>query len=44
MRKIVLLFALMTAISGYVISQPQLTWQFANFEVINAGTQLQFDV
>ncbi|MCD4790658.1 MAG: hypothetical protein K8R37_11720, partial [Bacteroidales bacterium] len=26
------------------ISQPQLTWQFANYEVINAGTQLQFDV
>jgi hypothetical protein len=44
MRKIVLLFALIATMSGYVISQPQLTWQFANFEVINMGTQLQFDV
>lgn len=44
MRKVVLIFALLTAFGGYVISQPQLTWQFANFEVINAGTQLQFDV
>lgn len=44
MRKIVLLFALIATMSGYVISQPTLTWQFANFEVINMGTQLQFDV
>lgn len=44
MRKIVLLFALLITFSGYVISQPTLSWQFANYEVINAGTQLQFDV
>ena len=44
MRKIVLLFAVLITFSGYVISQPTLSWQFANYEVINAGTQLQFDV
>lgn len=44
MRKFVLLFAVLITFSGYVISQPTLSWQFANYEVINAGTQLQFDV
>jgi hypothetical protein len=43
MRKIVLIFAIVTAFGSYVSSQT-LTWQFANFEVISAGTQLQFDV
>ena len=44
MKKFALLFACLTLMSFYVTSQPQLTWHFANFEVINAGTQLQFDV
>ena len=44
MRKIVLIFAIITALGGYVMSQTTLSWQFANYEVINAGTQLQFDV
>jgi hypothetical protein len=44
MKKFALLFACLTLMSFYVSSQPQLTWQFANAEVINAGTQLQFDV
>jgi hypothetical protein len=44
MKKFALIFALMTLVSIIVTAQPQLTWQFANFEVINAGTQLQFDI
>ena len=36
---------MLTFVSFIGISQtPQLSWQFANVEVINAGTQLQFDV
>jgi len=44
MKKYALLFALFTFVSIVTISQPQLTWRFANAEVINAGTQFQFDV
>jgi len=44
MKKFASIFALVTLVSIIVTAQPQLTWQFANFEVINAGTQLQFDV
>lgn len=44
MKKFALLFALFTLVSIVVTAQPQLTWQFANVEVINAGAQLQFDV
>jgi len=34
----------MSLISLTITAQPQLTWQFNNIEVINAGTQLRFDV
>ena len=44
MKKFTLIFALFAMVSIVVTAQPQLTWQFANVEVINAGTQLQFDV
>jgi hypothetical protein len=44
MKKFTLIFALFTFVSIVVTAQPQLTWRFANAEVINAGTQLQFDV
>ena len=44
MKKSTLIFAFLTFLSYVAISQPQLTWQFANYEVINAGAQLQFDV
>jgi hypothetical protein len=44
MKKFYLIFALFTVVSITVTSQPQLTWRFANAEVVNAGTQLQFDV
>jgi hypothetical protein len=44
MKKFASIFALITLVSIIVTAQPQLTWQFANFEVINAGSQLQFDV
>jgi hypothetical protein len=44
MKKFALIFALFTLVSIVVTAQPQLTWRFANVEVINAGTQLQFDV
>jgi hypothetical protein len=44
MKKFASIFALITLVSIIVTAQPQLTWQFANFEVINAGTQLQFDI
>lgn len=44
MKKFYLIFALFTLVSITVTSQPQLTWRFANAEVVNAGTQLQFDV
>ncbi len=44
MRKIVLLFAIVTALGSYVNSQTTLSWRFANYEVVNAGAQLQFDV
>jgi len=44
MKKFYVIFALFTLVSITVTAQPQLTWQFANYEVINAGTQLQFDV
>lgn len=44
MKKYVLIFALFTFVSTVITAQPQLTWRFANAEVINAGTQLQFDV
>jgi hypothetical protein len=44
MKKFTLIFALFTLVSIVVTAQPQLTWRFANAEVINAGTQLQFDV
>jgi len=44
MKKTTLIFAFLTFLSYVVISQPQLTWQFANYEVINAGAKLQFDV
>jgi len=43
MKKFLTFFALMTFISFYVTAQT-LNWQFANYKVINAGTQLQFDV
>jgi hypothetical protein len=44
MKKVTLLFALLMFASAFVIAQPQLSWRFANYEVVNAGTQLQFDV
>ena len=44
MKKLLTIFAFITFISFIVTAQPQLTWQFANYEVINSGTQLQFDV
>ncbi len=44
MRKIVLIFAIIIAFGSYVNSQTTLSWRFANYEVVNAGTQLQFDV
>lgn len=44
MKKFSLIFALFTLVSIVVTAQPQLSWRFANAEVINAGTQLQFDV
>ncbi len=43
MKKVTLLFAFVAFLSYVGISQ-SLTWQFANYEVVNAGTQLQFDV
>jgi hypothetical protein len=43
MKKVTLIFAFVAFLSYVGISQ-SLTWQFANFEVVNAGTQLQFDV
>lgn len=44
MKKIYVIFALFTLISLTVTSQPQLTWRFNNVEVVNAGTELQFDI
>ena len=44
MKKFTLIFALFTLVSIVVTAQPQLTWRFANAEVINAGTQFQFDI
>ena len=44
MRKIVLIFAIITAFGSYVNSQTTLSWRFSNYEVVNAGAQLQFDV
>ncbi len=44
MKKFTLIFAMLTMVSIVATAQPQLTWQFANFEVINAGAQFQFDV
>ena len=44
MKKLALFFALFTFVSIVATAQPQLTWRFANVEVINAGAQLQFDV
>ncbi|MBN2175839.1 MAG: hypothetical protein JW731_17040 [Bacteroidales bacterium] len=44
MKKFLTFFALLTFTSLFVTAQPTLTWQFANYKVINAGTQLQFDV
>jgi hypothetical protein len=44
MKKFASIFAMLTMVSIVVTAQPQLTWQFANVEVINAGAQLQFDV
>jgi hypothetical protein len=44
MKKFYLIFALFTLVVLTVTAQPQLTWRFNNVEVINAGTQLQFDV
>lgn len=43
MKKVTLIFAFVAFLSYIGISQT-LTWRFANYEVINAGTQLQFDV
>jgi len=44
MKKFYVIFALLSLISLAITAQPQLTWRFANAEVINAGTKLQFDV
>lgn len=44
MKKFYVIFALISLISLTITAQPQLTWRFNNAEVINAGTQLQFDV
>jgi hypothetical protein len=44
MKKFTLIFAMLTMVSIVLTAQTQLSWQFANVEVINAGTQLQFDV
>jgi hypothetical protein len=43
MKKVTLIFAFVAFLSYVGISQT-LTWRFANYEVVNAGTQLQFDV
>ncbi len=43
MKKVTLIFAFVAFVSYIGLSQT-LTWRFANFEVVNAGTQLQFDV
>lgn len=44
MKKFTLIFALLMSASALVMAQPQLSWRFANYQVINAGAQLQFDV
>jgi hypothetical protein len=44
MKKFTLIFAFLMSVSVMVIAQPQLSWRFANYQVINAGAQLQFDV
>jgi hypothetical protein len=44
MKKFYVIFALFALISLTVTAQPQLTWRFANVGLINAATQLQFDV
>jgi hypothetical protein len=44
MKKFTLIFAFLMSVSVVVMAQPQLSWRFANYQVINAGTQLQFDV
>ena len=43
MKKVTLIFAFVAFLSYLGISQT-LTWRFANYEVVNAGAQLQFDV
>jgi hypothetical protein len=44
MKKFYVIFALLALVSLTVTAQPQLTFRFNNWEVINAGTKLQFDV
>ncbi len=44
MKKITLIFAFLLSASALVMAQPQLSFRFANYQVINAGAQLQFDV
>lgn len=44
MRKNLLIFAFVVLLGFVGLAQPQLSWQFANFEVTNAGAELQFDV
>ena len=44
MKKFTLIFALLMSASALVMAQPQLSWRFANYQVINAGAQLQVDV
>jgi|GEM_PF-2328983 hypothetical protein len=44
MKKFYVIFALLSLVVLTVHAQPQLSWRFNNAEVINAGTQLQFDV
>jgi len=39
-----ILIAMILLLSVSAISQPQLTWRFANPQLINGDTQLQFDV
>ncbi len=43
MKKLTLIFALLTFVS-FIGNAQTLSWQFANYEVINAGSQLQFDI
>jgi hypothetical protein len=42
--KTTMLLSFFFLLGAAVLAQPQLTWRFADVQVINAGSQLQFDV